>query len=147
MTDMVMSKYAQRMMNEGFRNAYYIGRYQIYDKDETNRPPHRIYYIGHGDAFGVIMPEGRKKVGYQIWGISWVRGRSTKLDKAIAAALKGKFPNLRHNIQIDKRAIKHGKQFIKPTWIHGETPKAFAKKANDKLPIRGRKRTRRKLNI
>lgn len=142
------SDYAKKMMGEHFKNAYYIGRHMLNDTAD-GRPHHRFFYVGHGDAFGVAMPEAKGRVGFQIWGISWVRGRSTKLDKAIANALKGKFPNLRHNIMIDKRAVKHGKQFIKPTYIHEEAPKkAATKKANGQLPIRGRKRRqRRKLNI
>lgn len=143
------SKYANRMWNEGFHNALYIGRHLLHDQD-IDKPPHRFYYIGHGDAFGVAMPETKRRWGFQIWGLSWVHGRSNKLDKAIAAALKGKFPDCRHNVQINKRAKRRGKKaFIKPTWIHSETPPAFAKeKSTAKLPIRGKgKRRRRTLNI
>lgn len=143
------SKYANRMMNERFKDALYIGRLMLHNQD-ADKPPYRFYYLGHGDAFGVAMPETNRRWGFQIWGISWIQGRSNKLDKAIAAALKGKFPDCRHNVQIKKRAKQHGKKvFIKPTWIHGKTPPTFAKeKSEAKLPIRGRrKRRRRKLNI
>jgi hypothetical protein len=145
---MLHRKYAKRMMDEHFKGAYYIGRHLLHFQD-ADQPPHRFYYIGHGDAFGVAMPESKRRWGFQIWGISWVRGRSNKLDKAIAAALKGKFPDCRHNVQVKKRAKQHGKKaFIKPTWIHEKPPLAFAKVSAAKLPIRGKgKRRRRKLNI
>jgi len=137
------SKYAGRMLDEHFKYAYYLGRYQVDPSEDVK--PHKFYYIGHGDAFGVAMAESRGRVGYQIWGISWVRGRSAKLDRAIANALKGKFINCRHNVQVDNRANKHGTQFIKPTWVHEAAP--AAKKAA-KLPLRKKTgRRRRKLLI
>ena len=143
-------KHATSMLNECFKNAPYIGRHQIHEDPE--RKSHKFYYIGHGDAFGVAMPESRSRWGFQIWGLSWVTGRSTKLDRAIKNAMDGKFPACRHNVQVEKRAKLHGDKFITPTWIHGEAPASFKKAHPAKLPIRGRgkgkgTRTRRQLKI
>lgn len=135
-------KYALRMLNEHFKNAYYLGRHQVNPSADVK--PHKFYYIGHGDAFGICMAESRGRRGFQIWGISWVRGRSAKLDRAIANALEGKFIKCRHNVQVDNRAKKHGKQFIEPTWVHEAPP--TAKKAT-KLPLRRTGRRRRKLLV
>ncbi len=148
MAEQSQSKYASRMMNEHFKNALYIGRELLHDQ-EAGKPPHRFYYIGHGDAFGVAMPEARGRWGFQIWGISWVRGRSRKLDKAIANALEGNFPDCRHNVQVKKRAKEHGKKvFVKPTWIYEKAPATVKKNATTKLPIRGKSKSRRrKLNV
>jgi hypothetical protein len=137
------SDYARKMLNENFRNAFYIGRYRI--GDDEDKKPHKFFYIGYRDAFGVAMPEGKNRWGFQIWGISWVQGRTTKLDKAIAKAMKGKFIDCRHNAQLLKRAT-HGQEFIKPTRMQYPPTTTTAKKtAEEKLPLRRRKRTRRKL--
>lgn len=144
MQDQHLSKYADRMFSELFRNAFYIGRIQIYSEEE--RRPHKVFYIGYRDAFGVKIPEP-KGYSYQIWPINWVQGRSKKLDRAVQKSLKGKFPEVRHNIQLKLRAT-HGELFIKPGWFNQEKATAF-KKEDQKLPIRGkrRKKKRRKLLV
>lgn len=138
-----LSDYADKLHKDRFVSAFYIGRHQIYP--EANRPPHKFYYIGYEDAFGVEFCERKGRRDFQIWGLSWVTGRSNKLDKSIDNAMKGKFMDCRHNTQAEKRAKLHGESFIKPTWLYKEAAPA-ATKAGEKLPIRGkRRRKRRKL--
>lgn len=136
-----LDAYAQVHFSEGFANALYIGRHQIWPDGE--RRPHKFYYIGYRDMFGVLMPSRGKAYAPQIWGTGWVRGRSERLDQAVKDAMKGKFPEVRHNLRIQKRAKTHGKTFIKPTWRDREKALAL-KEATEKLPIRGRKKRRRR---
>ena len=131
------SEYADKLQADRFKNALYIGRHQIYP--EENRPPHKFYYIGYKDAFGIRFCERQRRWDCQIWGLSWVTGRSNKLDKAINNAMKGKFMDCRHNTRAEKRAKLHGETFIKPTWLYKEAAPA-AQKAGEKLPIRGKRR-------
>ena len=138
-----LNAYADKMFSEGFENAYYIGRHQIFQEDE--RGPHKFYYIGYQDTFGVRIPAPRNRFEVQIWGMRWTLGRSEKLDKAIANALKGKFTEVRHNIRLAKRAKSHGEEFVEATWRHPK--KAAAKKAGEKLPIRGRRHRRRRRKL
>lgn len=140
------SEYAAKLMAAGFEHAYYIGRIQIHTQD-SGEPAHKIYYIGHSDIVGVATPEKRGRWGFQIWGMGWVQGRSKRLDKALAAALKGSFPDVRHNVRVDRRATIHGPQFIKPTATITPQETTTEKTTPGLFPIRGRKRTqRRKLN-
>lgn len=133
-----LTTYAARMFTEGFRNAYYIGRYQIHTDLFPDRRPHKFFYIGYRDMFGVAMPEARG-YSFQVWGRTWVIGRSEKLDAAVKNAMRGRFPEVRHNIQLDKRA-KHDVSigWRKPEWFHTEK-KATVTQADQELPLRGQK--------
>lgn len=141
---MQLNKVADRHFRQAFKNAFYIGRAQIYSEDYDRRP-HKFFYIGYQDLFGVIMPEGKGRSGYQVWGTNWVYGRSKLLDKALREAMKGNFPDVRHNVRVRARAKSHGKRFIKPKWAGEKT--ILAEEENQALPIRGRKRRRRKLLV
>lgn len=144
-TQSKINEAASKHFSEMFRNAFYIGRHQLHPPD-TDRRPHRFYYIGFRDLFGVVMPEGKGGVCPQLWGSKWVFGRSKKLDKALHNAMKGKFADVRHNTQLRARANSHGRLFIKPEWS-GESP-TTTEKETEALPIRGRrKRKRRKLTV
>ncbi len=142
---------ALRQFNEGFLNSPYIGRAQIHDKEEAG--PHKFYYLGFYDVFGVSMPipsarpelRGRRET--QLWPLAWVRKRLPKLDKAVDDAMAGKFIAIRHNARLKARAIEHGKKhFRKPKWHR--PPEKVTATEKDKLPLRGRKkRRRRKLKI
>lgn len=135
-----MSAQGTSALTERFVNSLYIGRAQIYSV-ETERRPHKFYYIGYRDTFGVKMPGPRNTSEYQIWIGSWVWGRSKKLDDALNKAMKGKFPNCRHNYQIKVRAKLHGETFTKPEWYNPAKAPAVEK---TNLPIRGRKIPRRR---
>ncbi len=138
MTGFTYNDFARELFNGLFRNAFYIGRRQIYD-DKSGKGPHKIYYVGYHDLFGVRMPGPRGLIEVQLWGASWVMGKDDKLDVAIENAMHGEFPNVRHNVQLRKRAKSRGRLFIKPQWFD-PTKAPAAKEANSKLPIRGRKR-------
>lgn len=143
-----MDEYARQALNSStrrgrtFTDMFYIGRHLLYGDRH-----HKFFYVGHYDLFGVAAPEGSRMANYQLWGPNWVRGRSKKLDAAIDRAMRGKFPDCRHNT----RAINNGAEFIKPTWNRpNEAAAAIAvAKEKNKLPIRKRtsKRSRRKLNV
>lgn len=141
---MTLSEQASKDFNSGFVNCFYIGRIQIRPKEECQ--PHKFYYIGYGDVFGVSMPEPNGRRGFQIWYKSWVAGRSDKLDKALKAAMRGKFPECRHNYRLRKGADSHETTFIKPSWLHQKEAPAIAQE-NGLLPIRGKRKlaTRKKL--
>lgn len=152
---MPITQQASDELQNRFVNSPYIGRAQIWDKKSTGHGPHKFFYIGYHDIFGVEMPAVCKRPGmerrkeYQIWGRSWVEGRLSRLDEAIERAVAGDFIDCRHNHSLKVRAKRRGKKFFKkPEWH--KTPKKIAVKEEDKLPIRGRrnkKRKRRKLNI
>jgi len=147
MTD--TDRHAGHMLDEHFQNAPLVCRVQIWPKED--RGPHKFFYIGYRDAFGVRMPEppGRG-FDYQIWGVGWVRGRSKKIDSLIDAALKGKFKECRHNQQLKLRAKQNGKRFfIKPVWQNAP-PSTSASQETEKLPLRRKRkihRPRRKLLV
>ncbi len=84
-------------------------------------------------------------VDYQLWGANWVMGKSKKLDRAIAAAMRGNFPKCRHNVRAREN---HGATFIKPEW-NGIPPAAAATtKTKGEFPLRRKqKKVRRALNI
>ena len=144
----ILNDNADRHFSEKFVNTFYIGRHQIHPPD-SGKKPHRFYYIGYRDLFGVLMPEARGSFSSQLWGPHWVFGRSKKLDKALHQAMKGKFPDVRHNTQLRARADSHGQLFTKPTW-HGKAPPTVKKTAEvlpirgRRIPIRGRRKNRRR---
>lgn len=140
-----LSDFAEKSFHGRFKNAFYIGRYQIHPSD-SDRKPHRFFYIGYRDLFGVLMPEARGLFHAQLWGMEWTYGRSKKLDKALHQAMKGKFPDVRHNTQLRARADSHEKLFIKPTWH--EKASSIIKETSKVLPIRRRRKLlRRKLLV
>lgn len=134
----MVSGYAQQMLNEEFKNCFYIGRVTV-DKD-PKRKPYKFFWVGHEDLFGVAMSEAGGRWGFQLWGANWVTGRSKKLDGALVSAIKGKFIDIRHNIQL-KRAISNGS--ILQTEIKAAA--TSKEEAKEKLPIRGRRRRRLKV--
>jgi len=142
---------ATQQMEEYFENSPYIGRAQIFDKEETSTGPHKFYYLGFHDVFGVRMPTTSKRphmrgqFEVQIWSLQWVDRRLPKLTRAVGRAMKGNFIDCRHNAQLKKRAKEHGRAFFKtPQRIRAE---AAATEEANRLPIRGRKRKRTKLKI
>jgi len=140
---------ALRQFHEKFVNSPYIGRAQLWDKEETGLGPHRFFYLGYYDIFGVEMPcAGRRKgVEFQIWPLAWVKRRLKKLDKHIEDAMAGDYLQVRHNIQLQKRAKKHGRKLHrKPTW-HRKPKAEAALKEGNKLPKRKRKRRRLRVKL
>jgi len=104
----------------------------------------RFFYLGYYDLFGVEMPAAGRKHGveFQIWPLAWVKKRLPRIEKLVAEAMAGKFIHIRHNIALKKRAVNSGKEmFRKPTY---HKPKAVTSE-KDKLPIRGKRKRRRKL--
>lgn len=137
---------AVKQMHEQFLNSPYIGSAQIWDKEETGYGKHKFFYLGYFDLFGVRMPEmGPKKMpDFQIWPLAWVRKRVRTLDAVIDKAMAGDYVRTRHNIQLEKRAIEHGRKLhTKPRW-HRKAKTAPPLEEGNKLPKRKRKRKRKR---
>jgi len=138
-----ISEEALRQFREHFVNSPYIGRAQLYNKEDTGLGHHRFFYLGYYDLFGVEMPASGRKHGveFQIWPLAWVKKHLPRINKLVADALAGKYIHIRHNIELKKRAIESGQQFFtKPK--HYKAPLALAKA--DRLPMRGRHKRKRK---
>jgi len=141
----MVNDHASLMMEEHFVNAPYIGRRQIFDREVRDLGPHKFYYVGFADLFGVITPETKNLKGHQLWCFDWCAGSDKKSRAALLNAAKGKFIECRHNIRLKQRAIEHGKKFfVRPEW---QNSKKAANAKEGRLPLRKKKRTRRQLKI